>query len=245
MRRLRRRYGHGRKKNIRRGYKGPTYTYSVHGLDVWGNKKDGYEVNDVYPSSGTITIPVDATNDEIIAALKKEGFIDRNIRASSIEIDGEVENTMDYNYEPKNHPEYELSRKYLALRRLRRRYGRAAKASDKARWEKLRAQFIAAHEAAREQEINMRVKYGDANWRHWASKGDRNKLDKLQDRASKIGDKLLEILYRVSPRGDAWRTGAPVYWIYEKLSWEDAIRPVNEPLSVVVPAPYGANRGLT
>jgi hypothetical protein len=129
-------------------------------------------------------------------------------------------------------------------RALRLKYGHS-RVSDHARWDKLRAQFLAAHEAARAQEIEMRVRYGDANWRHWASKSDRNKLDKLRERERKIGDKIMALLLRVSPRGDAWRTGAPAYWIYEKLSWEDATRPVNEPLSVVVPAPYGADRGLT
>lgn len=77
---------------------------------MWGNERDGFEVNDVYPSRGSITIPVDATDDEIITALKKEGFIGRNIRASSIEIDGELEYTLYVNYAPTSHPEYELRR---------------------------------------------------------------------------------------------------------------------------------------
>lgn len=107
---LKRRYGHAGKKNVRRNYTGATYTYNVHPLDVWGNKREGFEVNDVYPSRGSITIPVDATDDEIIAALKKEGFIDCNIRASSIGIDGELEYTLYVEYKPTAHPEYELRR---------------------------------------------------------------------------------------------------------------------------------------
>jgi hypothetical protein len=105
---LRRRFGHARKKNVRKGYKGEMHEYEVHPLDVWGNKKEGFSVNDVYPSRGRISIPEDATNDEIIAALKKEGFINRNIRASSIGIDGEPGYTLYVEYKPTAHPEYEL-----------------------------------------------------------------------------------------------------------------------------------------
>ncbi len=119
------------------------------------------------------------------------------------------------------------------------------RAADKKRWETLRASFLAAHEAADDLEIEMRVKYGDQNWRTWSGRGERARLERLEEKASKLGDKLFELLLRVSPRGEAWRTGAPVYWIYSKLSWDDAVRPVTEPLSVVVPAPYGADRGLT
>ena len=133
------------------------------------------------------------------------------------------------------------------MKALRRRYGRSAAktAANKARWDVLRASFIVADEAARAQEIAMRVKWGDASWRNWASRGEQTKLEKLEERRSKIGDKIFELLLKVSPRGEAWRTGAPVFWIYHDLTWEDATRPTSEPLSVVVPAPYGANRGIT
>ena len=109
---LRRRYGHAaRKKDVRKNYKGEMHEYDVHPLDVWGNKREGYSVNDVYPSRGRISIPaVDATDDEIIAALKKEGFIDRNVRASSISIDGEAGYTLYIGHAPTAHPEYELRR---------------------------------------------------------------------------------------------------------------------------------------
>jgi len=126
-----------------------------------------------------------------------------------------------------------------------RRYGRSAAkmSANKARWDALRASFLVADEAARAQEIAMRVKWGDAGWRNWASKGEKSKLERLEDRRDKIGGKLFDLLQKVSPRD--WSSGAPVFWIYRDLTWEDATRPANEPLSVVVPAPYGANRGIT
>ena len=117
-------------------------------------------------------------------------------------------------------------------------------ASDRQRWDALHASYATAIEAARKMQIDQRVKYGDSNWRTWASRGDRNKLEKLEERANKIGDKIVELLVRISPRGEAWLSGGPAWWIREKLTWEDAVRPVGEALSVEVPAPYGAAHGL-
>ena len=63
--------------------------YNVHGLDVWGNAREGFWVNDVYPSQGKVTIYDGATDKEIVQSLKREGFIDPKIRFSSVRIDGE------------------------------------------------------------------------------------------------------------------------------------------------------------
>ena len=117
-------------------------------------------------------------------------------------------------------------------------------ASDRTRWDALHASYATAIEAVRNMQISLRVKYGDSNWRTWSSRGDRNKLEKLEERANKIGDKIVELLVRISPRGEAWLSGGPAWWIREKLTWEDAVRPVNEALSVEVPAPFGATHGL-
>ena len=45
--------------------------YSVHGLDVWEADGDGFEINDVLPSQGTIEVSLDSNRDaeEIIQAL--------------------------------------------------------------------------------------------------------------------------------------------------------------------------------
>jgi hypothetical protein len=116
---------------------------------------------------------------------------------------------------------------------------------SKAQWDKLRADYLAAMRAADDQESSMRIRWGDRDWRTWSSKSEQKKFEKLRAHASKIGNKMTDMLVEVSPRGDAWLTGAPVAFIYRDLSWEDATRPVHEPLSVTVPAPYGADRGLT
>jgi len=127
---------------------------------------------------------------------------------------------------------------------LRRRHGHSL-ASDKTRWDKLHADYAKAYQASRDNEIALRVKYGDGNWRMWCSRGEKTRTEKLEARRDKIGDKIVDLLVRISPRGEAWLSGAPAFWIRGDLTWEDAIRPKNEPLSVVVPAPWGADRGLT
>lgn len=81
--------------------------YTVHSLDVWGNARDGFDVNDVYPSHATIELPDEIVPDaQIIKALKDIGDIRPRIRASSIEIEGEQGYSLYVSY--RNRPEYEL-----------------------------------------------------------------------------------------------------------------------------------------
>jgi hypothetical protein len=41
----------------------------INGLDVWGNADDGFEINDVLGSHGSIEVPDDADDKAIIQAL--------------------------------------------------------------------------------------------------------------------------------------------------------------------------------
>jgi len=120
-------------------------------------------------------------------------------------------------------------------------------ATDRRRWDELHASYATKREAARGYERQLSLEYGgshDQNWRMWVPRSKRERLERLEAAADRVGDKIVELLVRVSPRGEAWLTGAPAWWIRERLTWEDAVRPVGEPLSVEVPAPYGATRGL-
>lgn len=82
--------------------------YTVHGLDVWGNRRDGFSVNDVYPSHATIELPDDATDKQIIQALKDIGDIRPNFRFASFDIEGEIGYGLYVTYAPENKPVYEL-----------------------------------------------------------------------------------------------------------------------------------------
>lgn len=58
-------------------------------LDVWGNARDGYDVNNVFSSGQFIELPADFSDADVLKALKAGGFAKPGIRASSVEIDGD------------------------------------------------------------------------------------------------------------------------------------------------------------
>lgn len=115
--------------------------------------------------------------------------------------------------------------------------------ADKKRWDSLRAQLAKATEAKEALELQLGSKYGHNFQRSWLSAGQRNKLEALQERVNKIGDKIIAMIPEVSPRGDKWFSGVPSHWLRNELTWEDLIRPANEPLSVVVPGAWGYRDG--
>lgn len=83
--------------------------YSVHFLDVWGNAEEGYDVNDAYPSQGTISLDDEEDNDEaIIDLLIQEGFINEISNRLLVDIDTtSYEYNIYVNYDGK--PELQLN----------------------------------------------------------------------------------------------------------------------------------------
>lgn len=116
-----------------------------------------------------------------------------------------------------------------------------ASAADKKRWDKLHADLAKADAERDDLEITLRVKYGSdvtrPSNRHWMSRTERTKLEKIEARVDKIHGQIYELVERISPRD--WGHGVPGHWVTRKLTWEDAVRPKGEPLSVVVPGAYG------
>jgi hypothetical protein len=105
---------------------------------------------------------------------------------------------------------------------------------------KLRARYEAAHRVAQDEAIRQSIKYGgDQNARSWASRGDKTKLEKLYAKQSKLGDAIVDLVVKESPRGQAWMEGAPSHYLHRKLPWEDVVRPAHEPLSALPPAAWG------
>jgi len=64
-------------------------TYKVVSYDVWGNKKDGFEVNEAHYTSFTVELSEDATNREIVKALKDCGYLKKGLHTKSVRIDGD------------------------------------------------------------------------------------------------------------------------------------------------------------
>ena len=72
-------------------------TYKIYSLDVWGNNKEGYEVNDLCYSGLTIELPENFTDKQLIKAMKDVGFINTKCQFKSFNIEGEFE-TLYINY---------------------------------------------------------------------------------------------------------------------------------------------------
>jgi len=60
--------------------------FTVMSLDVWGNQRDGYEVNDQY-DAGTIEVQEPWDQEDIFRVLKAEGYFKRRIQRRSVEIE--------------------------------------------------------------------------------------------------------------------------------------------------------------
>jgi len=121
-------------------------------------------------------------------------------------------------------------------------------AADRRRWDELHAAYAVARTEADAFRLQLNRKYGsDSNpgWRTWLPKGDRDKLERLEAKVNRVGDKIVDLLVRISPRGESWLSGVPVWWLRERLTWEDAVRPADEPLSVEVPLAWGATHRMT
>ncbi len=80
--------------------------YRVYSYDVWGNEKDGYEVNDCFYSGETTKLHKGMTDNQIIKKLKKEGIINKWIKNHCVSISGEEEYSLYFEY--KGRPEFEL-----------------------------------------------------------------------------------------------------------------------------------------
>jgi hypothetical protein len=106
------------------------------------------------------------------------------------------------------------------------------------KFNKLRAKYTTAKAALDAYETQLRGTCGDARGTLWSTPAEKRQRDQLRKRMVNAQDAFFEHLQSISPRN--WRHGVPAYWIYESLTFADAIRPVNEPLSVVPPMAYGA-----
>ena len=61
-----------------------TYTL-IHTHDVWGNARDGWEVNDQYTVCDDLVITEDATQYDVMQALKRMGFLAKHVRLNMLD----------------------------------------------------------------------------------------------------------------------------------------------------------------
>jgi hypothetical protein len=73
----------------------------LYDYDVWGNDRDGYEVNNIYPAltgfdlfhaeDVIIDVCESDTDKQIVQKLKKSGWLKKTIKDSKVTITGEME----------------------------------------------------------------------------------------------------------------------------------------------------------
>lgn len=73
-------------------------TYQVISLDIWGNNRDGYEVNNSYTTSHEIVIEDYTTDKEIIKMLKACGYINKQCHFKSFSVEFNDEYLGDVQY---------------------------------------------------------------------------------------------------------------------------------------------------
>lgn len=115
---------------------------------------------------------------------------------------------------------------------------------DKARakFDGLRARYAELTRKRDAHDDAMRAKYGSGYSESWLKRSEALVLAKLRNAREVVGDKLFEHVQAISPRD--WSRGVPMYWVLMDLTYEDAVRPLGEPLSVVPPMSYGATEAM-
>ena len=107
----------------------------------------------------------------------------------------------------------------------------------------LRAKYLSAKAKRDDTDSRFVARYGSGYQNSWLNAVDRLALHRARTAVEKAGDALTEHVATFSPRD--WSYGVPQSWVRESLTYEDAARPVGEPLSVVPPLSYGATKPRT
>lgn len=111
------------------------------------------------------------------------------------------------------------------------------------RFDKLRKAYVTKKAKLDEREDAIRQRYG-GNWRrHWLKASEEKDLTKKAESVDVARRAFFDYLTEISPRD--WGFGVPYHWLCEELTYEDAVRPLGERLSVVPPLSYGATEHKT
>lgn len=69
----------------------PKFEYHVINYDVWGNNRDGYQVNTAFTTSYRVNLTANYSDLELRRELYKCGYCNRGILTASIDIDDQLE----------------------------------------------------------------------------------------------------------------------------------------------------------
>lgn len=68
--------------------------YKIISYDVWGNPKDGFEVNDNYDTGITLELLENSSDYTVISELKKAGFLKKTAKNTKFEVDGDFSHSL-------------------------------------------------------------------------------------------------------------------------------------------------------
>jgi hypothetical protein len=77
-------------------------------LDVWGNSKDGFEVNDRSRRPETLFLPDDADEKTVVKALKAKELLNKRSRNSSFSVEWHDNRHGDVNWSKTGEPLFQL-----------------------------------------------------------------------------------------------------------------------------------------
>lgn len=86
-------------------------TWRFYSYDVWGNAKDGYDVNNVFRTAETVELPVEGleTDEKLFRYLRKVGFLNKpRLQARFFETDNNCDQSETIYMSYKGRPEGEL-----------------------------------------------------------------------------------------------------------------------------------------
>lgn len=83
-------------------------TYTVWSLDAWGNRRDGFEVND-RSRRGTVLLPQGFSDKQLLKTLKSKGWLNKRSQFRSFDIDGD-DMTVGVNWMRTSEPLFQLER---------------------------------------------------------------------------------------------------------------------------------------
>lgn len=115
--------------------------------------------------------------------------------------------------------------------------------ASRKKFDALRERYVARKAAREALSSELREKYGSEPPRSWLTRGERAAVDRIDSAMDVAQIRFFVHLREISPRD--WSYGVPAWWVYENLTYEDAVRPVGEKLSVVPPMAYGATAPRT
>lgn len=115
---------------------------------------------------------------------------------------------------------------------------------QKARFVSIKAAIARCSTKVDTVRAELEAKYGGPSYMAVmrATQTEKNRYDQAIAAMDRNSDRLYTMLDQISPRD--WRRGVPTFWVTTELTYEDAVRPLNEKLSVVPPCAAGHSRPI-